>query len=42
MKRKKTMNHAMLIAALRLTLVATAGDAGAPVAGTMTLGTMVE
>jgi sporulation protein YlmC with PRC-barrel domain len=36
------MKHAMLIAVLGLMLAATAGDAGAPVAGTMNLGTTVE
>jgi hypothetical protein len=42
MKQRKTMTHAMLIAVLGLTLVATAGNAGAPVAGTVTLGTTME
>jgi sporulation protein YlmC with PRC-barrel domain len=36
------MKHAMLIALLGLTLAATAGDAGAPVAGVVNLGTSVE
>jgi sporulation protein YlmC with PRC-barrel domain len=42
MQRRKTMKHAMLIAILGLTLATTAADAGAPVAGTVTLGTTME
>jgi sporulation protein YlmC with PRC-barrel domain len=42
MKQRKTMKYTMLIAALGLMLAATAGDAGAPVAGTVPLGTSVE
>jgi sporulation protein YlmC with PRC-barrel domain len=36
------MKHAMLIAMLGLRLAATAGDAGAPVAGVVNLGASVE
>ena len=36
------MKNVLLIAVLGLTLAATAGDAGAPVAGSLTLGTSVE
>jgi sporulation protein YlmC with PRC-barrel domain len=42
MNQRKAMKYAMLIAVLGLTLAATAGDAGAPVAGTVTLGTTME
>jgi sporulation protein YlmC with PRC-barrel domain len=42
MTERKTLKHVMLITVLGLMLVATAGDAGAPVAGTMTLGTTME
>jgi len=42
MIQKRTMKHAVLIAVLGLLLAATVGDAGAPVAGTVTLGTTTE
>ena len=42
MIQKRTMKHAVLIAVLGLMLAATVGDAGAPVAGTVTLGTTTE
>jgi sporulation protein YlmC with PRC-barrel domain len=41
-QRRKTMKTMLLIAMLGLMLTATAGDAGAPVAGVVTLGTTVE
>jgi sporulation protein YlmC with PRC-barrel domain len=42
MKQRTTMKCTMLIAVLGLILAATAGNAGAPVAGTVTLGTTME
>jgi sporulation protein YlmC with PRC-barrel domain len=42
MKQRKTMKYTLLIAVLGLILAATAGNAGAPVAGTVTLGTTME
>jgi sporulation protein YlmC with PRC-barrel domain len=42
MKQRKTMKYTLLIAVLGLILAATAGNAGAPVAGTVTLGTTTE
>jgi sporulation protein YlmC with PRC-barrel domain len=42
MRQRKTMKHAMLIVVLGLMLAATAGDAGAPVARKVVLGTTVE
>jgi len=42
MIQKRTMKHAMLIAVLGLTLMTTAAYTGAPVAGTVTLGTTTE
>jgi sporulation protein YlmC with PRC-barrel domain len=42
MIQKRTMKHAMLIAVLGLMLATTVGNAGAPVAGTVTLGTTME
>jgi hypothetical protein len=41
-QRRKSMKTVLLIAVLGLTLAATAGDAWAPVAGVMNLGTSVE
>jgi sporulation protein YlmC with PRC-barrel domain len=42
MIQERTIKHAMLIAVLGLTLITTAAYAGAPVAGTVTLGTTTE
>jgi sporulation protein YlmC with PRC-barrel domain len=41
-QRRKIMKTVLLIVVLGLTLAAAAGDAGAPVAGVVTLGTSVE
>jgi sporulation protein YlmC with PRC-barrel domain len=42
MIQKRTTTHAMLIAVLGWLLATTVGDAGAPVAGKVTLGTTME
>jgi len=42
MIQKKTVTHAILIAVLGLTFMVTTVYAGAPVAGTVTLGTTME